>query len=174
MRCEEILALASQYLEGDTTRAQAVQISEHLQTCAQCSEQIEQREHLLQSLRAIPVPAHRSNLAQRIIEDRQKPDRLGYSSTPPHRRAAKNPHWRWYWAGVGSSLAAGLLAFFLINISQTVMSPQQETTVHAELNRLQNVNILVHSDQAIDDVKFSIAIPAGLELRGYRGRRQLA
>jgi hypothetical protein len=170
MQCEDVVALASQYLEGDTTRAQAVQIKEHLQTCAQCAAAFAQRQNLINALNTLPVPDPATDLAVRIVRDRQRQQAV---PTMSRTRTAKDRQWRWYWAGVGSSLAAGIVLFLLVDVFSSSVVPGRQTTVHTTLNQLRKVNILVHSAHAIDNVKFSIAIPVGLELQGYSGRRQL-
>ena len=112
MACAEVKRVA-EYFDGEVDKAAALQIEQHLQTCAECQEELaalEAGRNLLRGPAArVAVPAA---LRARIVGalDREPAPR------PPRRLPAvrSRPFWFGVFSGVGGSAVAAALGFLFL------------------------------------------------------------
>lgn len=159
MQCEDIKNLVDDYIDERLTGPQLQDMQEHFARCRNCAAEVKQKQQLLQQLRALPTPQTPPYLAQRIIKSRQQ---------------KLSQQWRWFGAGIGSAMAAGLAVLVIVLLFRP-LDPKAtlESTVIAKLHQSSDVHILVHSGHTIDDVRFTLMVPDNIELRGFEGRRHV-
>ena len=160
MQCADIKNLADDYIDGRLPQLRRRDVHEHLSHCRDCASEVTLKQQLLRRLRDLPAPQVQPHLMRRIEMS---------------RRHTRRQQWRWFGAGIGAAMAAGLAVMALI----ALLKPLNETIsaepmVVAKVNQAGSVHILVHSGHTIDEVRFTLVVPENIELQGYEGRRQVA
>lgn len=160
MQCEDFNNWIDYYLEDELEAHRRSSLEAHTSQCEHCRQLLEQKRWLLSQLNTLPAPQASRQLAHRIVKQRQQ------------KHAQK---WRWFGAGVGSALAAGLAVFvFVVTLGNFNKQVQTSAAVLAGINHASDVHILVQSGHDLENVRFSLLMPASLELKGFKGRRELA
>jgi anti-sigma-K factor RskA len=164
MQCEEIKNRIDDFIDGCVPESDLQAMQEHLSHCPDCASEVNLKQQLLLKLRSLPAPQTPPYVAQRIVKARQQ-----------KQRQQQNQKWRWFGAGIGTAIAAGLAVFAVVMLLQPFNpNATAEPTVVATLHQPSDVHILVHSEHAIDDVRFTLVVPENIELQGFAGRRQVA
>jgi anti-sigma factor (TIGR02949 family) len=114
MECAESKRV-QRYFDGELDAANAAQIEQHLQTCAECRRDLQELEQVRKLLRGpaarVAIPAA---LRGRIVDalDREPAARL------PHRPVAaaarSRPFWFGVFSGIGGSAVAAALGFWFL------------------------------------------------------------
>lgn len=160
MQCKDTKELLDDYMADELQQQQRIVVESHLSVCEHCRQQLQQKQWLLSQLQTLPAPKPSRQLANRIVKQRRQ------------KQAQK---WRWFSAGVGSALAAGLVVFvFIVTLGNLNKQVETSAAVLVGINQASDVHILVQSGHDLENVRFSLLMPDNLELKGFKGRRELA
>jgi hypothetical protein len=159
MRCEDIEDLLNEHAEAEMPTAKRQDVEAHLATCDDCNTAWHAAE-LLRRHRALPTPVPSEALIAKIAAIR-KPSRVTRRLSP------------WI-AAVGGALAAGiaLVAFnhFRAAVDGGVPAVPLLTM---SLNETRDVSVTIDSPEAFMDVEVRVVLAGGIELQGFRARREL-
>jgi anti-sigma-K factor RskA len=164
MQCDDIKNRIDDYIDGCVPESDLPAMQEHISHCPDCASEVKLKQRLLHQLRNLPMPQPPPYVARRIVKERRQ-----------KQRQQQHQKWRWFSAGVGTAIAAGLAVFAVVTLLQPFNpNATPEPTVVATLHQPSDVHILVHSEHAIDNVRFTLVVPENMELQGFAGRRQVA
>jgi len=188
--CNDANNRLNTYVDGESTDAERQAIEQHLQHCSACHTTFTQRRQLLEAMKSMPSPVASPDLSQRILEARAKTNTKTNTQTITNAKivattdanpkattkdALRRQKFIWFSAGATSALAASLLLFAATLILKPLdASTPSMSAVIDSLHVEQNINFVVHSNKALDNVRFSVAIPSNIQLKGYSGLRELA
>lgn len=164
MNCTQSRQLIDELASGNASVIQQQAMQQHLEGCAACRQHLSATREMLLRLRELPVPPPTPSFESNIMQalDRHT-----------HRHAGK----RWFAAGFGSALAAGLLmwAVFVGQLPPT-STPEgiQLVTIALETNQVKKVSLAFNAPADIDDAMVVLDLPANVELAGFPGKRQLS
>jgi hypothetical protein len=158
MRCEDIEDLLNEHADTELATARRQDVEAHLVTCDACSSAW-YAAALLRRHRALPTPVPSAGLIERIAAMRQ-----------PRVTKRMSP---WV-AAVGGAIAAGiaLVAFDYYRAAHddgvgTVPS------LTMSLNETRDISVTIDSPEVFMDVDVRVLLSGGIELEGFRGRREL-
>ena len=160
MQCTHAQTQLDDYIDGELTVDGQYQLAAHLQGCAYCRDEYQQRLSLQQQLRDIPVPPMRPEFVARVsasLGDRGRSHRRGFVT------------------GFGSAVAASVALWFVV--TTYLLSPVQNVglvTVQLVPNEMHKVSLVFNSPQAVQQATMTIELPANVELAGYPGKRTLS
>jgi hypothetical protein len=84
---------------------------------------------------------------------------------------------RWVMTGFGSALAAGIVLWLLGGLFLTAPDiPQPDPTIPGiamTLEEPRTVNLVFASKAALDNATLTVTLPAGIELAGFPGQREI-
>jgi hypothetical protein len=159
MRCEDIEDLLNAQADVDMTTAKGQELEAHLLACDDCNGAWHAAE-LLRRYRALPTPVPSEALMARIDALRQ-----------PSRATKQMSPWI---AAVGGALAAGIAVvafnYFGAAVDDGVRAVPSLTM---SLNETRDVNVTIDSPEAFMDVEVRVVLAGGIELQGFRARREL-
>ena len=144
-------------------------VREHLANCAACRKAWDVARATAASLKTLPVPPVPAGFAERVLaRTYAQAERMG-------SRRRRMREWRFALAatfllGLGAGLGFAWNAGSQPDGYRTLADG---TLVLAPGNRTV-VRIALDADHAIGDVDFTIDLPAGMELEGHPGERQVA
>ncbi|NOZ52720.1 MAG: hypothetical protein GXP08_06185 [Gammaproteobacteria bacterium] len=158
--CKDTHEQLDAYLDSDLTATESCGIKQHLQHCNTCNALFTQRQQLVHAMNTMPDISTPTYLSRRILET---------------RAAKQRQKVIWFSAGIASTLAASILVFVVTLILKPVDSSiQTMNAVVASLHEIQNINVVVHSDRVLENVRFSVVMPSNIQLKGYSGLHELA
>lgn len=165
MHCETIQRQLDDYLDGGLHTSEQTAVAEHLQHCNSCRQKFAQAQQLLLALHAMPVAPPRAGYAQRV---------LGFlhadAETPA--RYARRP--LWFASGFAMAMVAMFTVWFMF--ATPARLPEESVsaiTLHLSPHQIQDVDLVFNSPERIEHATLRIALPAGIELKGYARRRIL-
>lgn len=152
-RCEEFRTLWTEWHDGRLDSETAERFAAERTRCPSCARYDRQMRELVHALGELPLP------------DRQ--DHLRVRSTKP--RAHRTRAWATA-AAIVVAFAAGVL------LAPLQTESQGSTVVRAEAVQLQpqhtkQIQVAVAAPRSMDEVRFTIELPDGVELEGYPGQR---
>lgn len=160
MNCNDITELLDNYLISGWPQAKSQDIAVHITHCNDCQQRIVELEALQQAMRAMPVPTHSSDFADRILA------RAQHASQRRRRQR--------------SVVAMALAASIVVALSVTLLLPGLQRPANSvneiamTLHETQTVQLVLDSEQQLDDVLLSLKLPEGVELEGFAGQRDIA
>ena len=165
MHCQQFDQWLDDYLDGDLLPPQQQQFKEHCQQCARCQTVLRQSLEILQTLRAMPVPAMPEDYAQRQFQRLWSEKRY---EQPVRRRRY------FYYPALAASLLLGvLLGGGLMNWFASGPSPLSIQPLTVALYETREVRFVVNARRDLASARVTIRIPDHLELAGYPGRQEL-
>lgn len=85
---------------------------------------------------------------------------------------------RWVMTGFGSALAAGIVLWLIGGFFLTAPDiPQPDATIPGiamTLEEPRTINLVFASKTALDDATLTVSLPAGIELAGFPGQREIS
>ncbi len=173
MNCQQILTMIDDYLDGYLDKNQHVEFDRHVLECKSCQRELSQAQHILDEIKSIPVPAMSPGFTQRAIKNAVQ--------------AQDRPQRRGFVMGFGSAIAAGLvLALVVGGLLPTAQvptpsapqvashTPDSIVEISLSVEKVQMVNLVFDSTQAVAGAELSISLPEHVELSGYPGQQVLA
>ena len=149
-------------------------IHNHLSECDSCQTFYEQHKTIQKQLFSIPRPKAAHSLKQRIVADR------AYQQLKKRRQKT-------VYLSMAASICLSVLTILLINVGNQSGNLEQaallanaplQSNTQSSISTLKNkpsqVNFLVHSEQIIDNVTFTLSVPPQMVLYGYNGQKTLS
>lgn len=160
MNCSAIDHLVDDYLDGVLTSSDAAALERHVAACPLCRARMIREQNVRQLLRTLPAPEPSADffdraIAEAVVRDPRK-----------HRRMP----------GLGLALAASVTLVFALGVLyRPGPAPIQDIPGLAiALNQVQDVSLVLESDQPMQNARFTIQLPEGIEVDGYPGQRELS
>lgn len=159
------------YLDTESLEAPTAEVAEHLTVCAACREAWARTQAAFGILRELPEPPVPPGYAERV---------LGFTRAAAYyQRRQQRAAWTW-----GLGLAAALLLGVGVGLHLTGASiaskgagggyQVRDGIVMVPAGSVTEVHLALDAGRPIHDVGFVINIPAGMELQGHPGERQVA
>ncbi len=170
LTCNDAKDQLNAYLDGELTGTRYQAIELHLQLCSTCKTLFMQRRQLLDAMKSMPSVQASPVLLRRIVETRA-------TKQPQQRHQRHQRHQKviWFSAGAASVLVASILLLVVTFVLKPLdSSTQSMSAVIATLHEAHNINFVVNSDQALENVKFSVLVPSNIQLKGYSDLHELA
>ena len=174
MNCQQFQQNLDDYLDDALESAQRSEFDHHLAECEICKAQLKRAQQIQSELKNITLPEMSPGFAQRAI-------RTATQQQPEHH------HRRGFITGFSTAAAAGLaLALIVAGLLPTTEQsmPTQAPMVASiepsipeitlSVEKVQMVNLVFDSTQAVANAELSLALPAHVELSGYPGQKMLA
>src|SRR5215472_1638385 len=135
MTCDEAKSILSGLLDDELDRARRVEIQSHLETCAQCSEELEDMRKVGEAIRGVtPLVSAPPQLRDKV--------RFALRGDQALERRRRPPRWTWGAIAASVALLAALgSAPFLVNarnqrraIAEEIVSAHQRALAGRELD----------------------------------------
>lgn len=155
MNCQQFKSNLDNYLDGLLETSVISQLLDHTEKCDSCSALLAQETRLRQALRGLQVPPPSPGFSARAL--RQARDS---HKQPPSRRI----------------VAAALAATLLLGITIGHISSQetkQLAEVNLQLDEPSDLSLAFNSPKDFQGATFVMALPPGVELVNYPGRREI-
>ncbi len=167
LTCNDVKDQLDAYLDGELTGARYQAIELHLQLCSTCKTLFTQRRQLLDAMKSMPRIQASPALLRRIVETR---------ATKQHQQHQQHQQKViWFSTGAASALVVSILLLIVTFVFKPLdSSTQSMSAVIATLNEAHDINFVVNSDQALENVTFSVLVPSNIQLKGYSGLHELA
>jgi hypothetical protein len=158
MRCEDIEDLLNAHADADMTTAKRQEVEAHLLACDDCNSAWRAAESL-RRYRALPTPLPSEALIARIAALRQ-----------PSRATKRLSPWI---AAVGGALAAGIAVVAFNYFRAAADGVRAVPSLTMSLNETRDVSVTIDSPEAFMDVEVRVLLAGGIQLQGFRARREL-
>lgn len=158
MNCQACRRLFDRYQDGSIDTEDRRALDEHLAYCAPCREQLSWERRVWGELRELPVPPMRKGFAARAI--------AAAVSQPPVRKPMRRRM-------VGLAVAASLLAGIAIGV---VVQRQAQDTASPMVQLAEGqdtIKLVFNSSRPVQGVRFTVMLPAGVEVAGHPGAREI-
>lgn len=168
MICRQFHDQFDDYLDGDLDTVTAGQFEQHLEACEQCHQSLHRERRLRQALQDY-------GLASAPTPDATFFARALLRAAAQGGRQQRQHSWL---KGFGSAVAAGL-ALWIIG-GMLLQSPWSSDpvvtvpTISMALEEPRTVNLVFSSAEALVDASLTISLPAGIELAGFQGQREIS
>jgi len=165
MNCNQTTEQLDDYLEGDLPTDDRALFDQHLDQCAECRAVVENGQTLLADLArlgemTIPTP------------DAGFYDRALAKAAQSGVRKQRN---RWVMTGFSGAIAATLMIWMVSSVFFTAPQMDQPVipTVTMALEAPQTFNLVFSSSEALTDASMTVTMPAGIEIEGFAGQREI-
>jgi anti-sigma factor RsiW len=161
MNCREFQDQLDEYLEGALASTAHEAASAHLRDCARCQQRLARHHERRAALRSLAVPAPRAGFFEHALRQARR---------PAHARAV-------LWTRLaGGAVAAGLalwIGFGLLPGTGPASGTRALSTVTIALHEVSTVQLAFNAEQALSGATLSIRLPAGVEIQGFPGEREV-
>ncbi len=159
MDCQQILKQLDDYLDGLLRPEMDIALERHIRQCRQCRSLLERENDLRRALRNLPAPEPSDAFFDRAIA-----------------QAVKHERRRLGWRIPGAALAASIMLIFAVNVLYKSGAPpaQDIPGLMIALNQAREVSLVFESEHAMENARFTIQLPEGVEVSGYPGQRELS
>jgi anti-sigma factor RsiW len=161
MNCQAFADQLDEYLEGALADPGYDAAAAHLQRCAACQRRVARAQALRAALRTLPAPAPRSGFFEQALARAQRPHdgrRMGWAYVTGAALAASLA----LWIGAGS-LPVGMHTPTTKPIGVTIA-----------LHETRTVQLAFNAERDLPQATLRITLPAGVELKGFPGQRQVS
>lgn len=170
MHCRQADNLIDPYMDGELVGELKNALDRHAASCVECRVRIDEERDLRRALAALPVAAPSDGFFERALSTARE-------DTRPTRDAAPGQSARRRWPlQAGGALAAGFVLWFAagVVIDAPAFAPEPALPeIVISLEQPTPVNLVFSSVGDLRAARVSLQLPAGVELAGYDGRRQL-
>ncbi|MGD9729395.1 MAG: anti-sigma factor [Gammaproteobacteria bacterium] len=159
MDCQQIFKRLDDYLDGLLKPEVSIALERHIRQCRQCHALLDRENDLRRALRNLPAPEPSDAFFDRVI-----------AQAVTHER--RRPGWRI----PGMALVASIMLIFAVNVLYKSGTPpvQDIPGLMIALNHAQEVSLVFESEHAMENARFTIQLPEGVEVSGYPGQRELS
>ena len=152
------------YMDGSLDEAETLALDAHVDSCNSCRQTVESEQRLRGLLKDYPAPAPDDAYFDQALA------KASHVSTNGQRN-------RWIMTGFGGAIAAGLLAWViggtLLQTPEPVESVASIPGVTMVLEEPRTVNLVFSSATELDDAVLTVNLPAGIEIEGFAGQREI-
>lgn len=159
MNCKGIDQRLDDYLDGSVSAGDVVAIEGHAGACPACRALLAREMRIRRALRELPAPEPTEALFDRAFS-------RVVAQTPPRRS----------WRIPGLALAASIMLILSANLLlKPGTAPVEEVPgLTIALNQAQEVSLVFESERVMENARFTIELPEGIELSGYPGQREIS
>ncbi len=168
MSCTHINEKLDDYMDGALDDAETASLDRHIESCDSCRQTVESEQGLRRLLKDYPVPAPDAAFLDRALAQ------ASHVSTLVNTKSQRN---RWIMTGFGGAIAAGLIAWI---IGGTLLQTPDVTDPAASipgvtmaLEEPRTVNLVFSSATELVDAVLTVNLPAGIEIEGFAGLREI-
>jgi len=158
--CDQFLEHLDASLDAELEPALASEVESHAAGCETCAEARNRKLELRGALRAMPVPPAEDGFLDSVV---------GQAMVETHH----NSVWFWSSAGIGSAVAAGVIAWLVLALPSglpTAVAPPELDTVTIALNVEETFRLSFEAERELQDANLTVRLPAGVEIVGYEGQ----
>jgi len=152
------------YMDGSLDEAETLVLDAHVDSCNTCRQTVDSEQRLRGLLKDYPVPAPDDAYFDQALA------KASHVSSNGQRN-------RWIMTGFGGAIAAGLLAWVigstLLKTPEPVESVASIPGVTMVLEEPRTVNLVFSSAIELDDAVLTVNLPAGIEIEGFAGQREI-
>ncbi len=152
------------YMDGSLDEAETLALDAHVDSCNTCRQTVDSEQRLRGLLKDYPVPAPDDAYFDQALA------KASHVSSNGQRN-------RWIMTGFGGAIAAGLLAWIiggtLLKTPEPVESVASIPGVTMVLEEPRTVNLVFSSATDLDDAVLTVNLPAGIEIEGFAGQREI-
>ena len=164
MSCTHINEKLDDYIDGVLHDAEIASLDEHIESCDSCRATIEAEQSLRGLLKDLPVPTPDAAFFDRALA----------KATHVGARRQRN---RWIMTGFGGAIAAGLVAWIiggtLLQTSEGIDPAANIPGITMALEEPRTVNLVFSSATVLNDAVLTVNLPAGIEVEGFAGQREI-
>ena len=168
MSCTHINEKLDDYMDGALDEAEIDSLDEHIESCDSCRQTVESEQGLRGLLKDYSVPAPDAAFLDRALAQ------ASHVSTLVNTKSQRN---RWIMTGFGGAIAAGLIAWIIGGMllqTPDVTDPAASIPgVTMALEEPRTVNLVFSSATELVDAVLTVNLPAGIEIEGFAGLREI-
>lgn len=160
MNCSAIDHLVDDYLDDVLAPEDVAVLERHVAACPLCRTRLVREQNMRRLLRKLPAPEPSLEFFDRAIAE----------------AVARGPRRHWRMSGLGLALAASVTLVFALGVLYRPgpIPAQDIPGLAIALNQIQDVSLVLESDQPMENARFTIRLPEGVEVDGYPGQRELS
>lgn len=160
MNCREFHDHLDEYLEGALTASAQESAGAHLHGCTHCQRRLARLHERRAALRSLVVPPPRAEFFEHALRQARRP-------------AARITLWtRLAGAAAAAGVALWIGSAFLPDPGPAPDSGEL-TSVAIALHESRTVQLALNAEHDLSNATLSIRLPAGVELRGFPGQREI-
>ncbi len=152
------------YMDGSLDEAETLALDAHVDSCNTCRQTVDSEQRLRGLLKDYAVPAPDDAYFDQALA------KASHVSTNGQRN-------RWLMTGFGGAVAAGLLAWVIggtiLQTPEPVESVASIPGVTMVLEEPRTVNLVFSSATELADAVLTVNLPAGIEIEGFAGQREI-
>ncbi len=152
------------YMDGSLDEAETLALNAHVDSCNTCRQTVDSEQRLRGLLKDYAVPAPDDAYFDQALA------KASHVSTNGQRN-------RWLMTGFGGAVAAGLLAWVIggtiLQTPEPVESVASIPGVTMVLEEPRTVNLVFSSATELADAVLTVNLPAGIEIEGFAGQREI-
>ncbi len=168
MSCTHINEKLDDYMDGALDDSEIASLDAHIGSCDSCRQTVESEQGLRELLKDYPMPAPDAAYLDRALA------RASHVNASVNIKGQRN---RWIMTGFGGAIAAGLVAWIIGGIllqTPDVTDPAASIPgVTMALEEPRTVNLVFSSATELVDAVLTVNLPAGIEIEGYAGLREI-
>jgi hypothetical protein len=177
MNCTDFQNQIDDYCSGALSSKLKSDCEAHLASCSECSSAVDDLNHLLASLKAMPVIEPSKGFAERAL--RVAIDQGSVEQNVGHH------HRRGFVVGFGSAAAAALALWVVVGIfpqqtppdtngnSEMAMVEEGIPEITIALNEQRDIRLAFFSSEDLKGATITLKMPEAVALVGYEGQREL-
>ena len=169
MSCTHITEKLDDFMDGALDDAEIALLNEHIESCDSCRQALESAQRLRGLLKDYPVPAPDIAYFDRALAKASRDGELV---------AATGQRNRWIMTGFGGAIAAGLVAWIIGGVLLQTPDVSDPTVsipgVTMVLEEPHTVNLVFSSAIDLNDAVLTVNLPAGIEVEGFAGQREIS
>ncbi len=152
------------YMDGSLDEAETLALDAHVDSCNTCRQTVDSEQRLRGLLKDYAVPAPDDAYFDQALA------KASHVSTNGQRN-------RWLMTGFGGAVAAALLAWVIggtiLQTPEPVESVASIPGVTMVLEEPRTVNLVFSSATELADAVLTVNLPAGIEIEGFAGQREI-
>lgn len=163
MNCDNCNHILDEFLDDELEESVAHELKTHVENCEDCNAALKKIMRLRQALKAMPYQPPEDGFYDRLLEQTVK---------SMHR----NEMTFWATAGVGSAIAASVVAWLVlalpVDYGEDIQVAQLEG-VTISLNVEKTIRISFESVSVLQGATLTVQLPPGVQVSGYDGQSEI-